>query len=527
MLFVMIGFIALSGCSFLAKSEDNSDDLAMGLGLALIFSGGQSVGDGDQRILAAGILALQDPFRNVTNESTQNVTPQDLSSQDYFTYRCTTADINESVIREISDSVALQTGFDSIYPGAIIQGRGLLNGNFTPVTIPRAGGTIYMTGLKLSQGSSYYKNLPTISPSTVKQAIEDTIVSENVQGTAAEASYSLVQVYDESHLYFELGLDARYKVAQISGNFQFTQNSKKNFILMKFTQKYYDVIFEDPELSTSVFRDGRNFQDPEQQIFPGNPPLYVSKVSFGRQVFFLMETEFTKTDIEAAVSAAYNKGIGSIETSLRTRYERIFSKTKINYVVFGGDAGLALAPIASAEPMEMFSKVAEFLANPDAANFSARNPGVPIAYSLRYLTNRVPARMSFTTNTRQNQCNRTDRASSIAMYFHHIDDTADIYFKGARLDLRNSSSAKEFSIKPQVTEMGTAHAVFEVQLYNSSGNNSPAGLRMDIQVNGSPASQCSVNRSNNSAKNGLVYAVIYHIRADGDCILARENHSWN
>ncbi len=511
-------------CS-LNNEENDSFSLLAAAGAALGLSGGEAAGDGDARIAAAGTLPLGDEYRNVTNEVTEDVVPTEIPSSDYYTYKCTTADIDESVIREISDTVALQTGFDSIYPGAVIQGKSLLNGNYTPVTVPRAGGTIFMTGLKLSTGSQYSKKLDTISASSVKQAIEDIIVSENVEGTAAEASYELVQVYSEEHLYFELGVDARYKVTQISGNFSIDTTSRKNYILMKFTQKYYDVIFEDPELSTSVFRDGKNFQDPEGQISEGNPPLYVNKVSFGRQVFFLMESEYDKMDIDAAVSAAYNSGVTEIDVNSKAKYDKVFSKTKINYVVFGGDAGLALAPIAAETSVTMYDAIKDFLANPEAANFSASSPGVPIAYSLRYLKDRTPVLMTYTSTAKMNQCVQTDRAQSISMYFHHIDDMVQIYFKGDVLHEVWAGDSKSWDIKAQVNEVSN-YAVFEVQLYNKSSYGSPAGLEMDIHIDGKAAPNCSVNKSTNVAKYGYVYSVIYSVRADGACVFSGEKNNW-
>jgi len=94
--------------------------------------------------------------------------------------------------------------------------------------------------------------------------------------------------------------------------------------------------------------------------------------------------------------------------------------------VRGGAAGLALEPIKAASPTEMYDKVKEFLANKDAAEFSASNPGVPVAYTMRYLQDRTVAIKGYNTTYDRSDCRTmASQAYQYELKVSDIDD--DVY----------------------------------------------------------------------------------------------------
>ena len=367
-------------------------------------------GDGAKRISDAGVLTTQSLGIKMDDPTTEPKKETIPSVGNGPTATCTTTGWGKEEVRKLTDTVGLNLSGATIYPGALIRGKNFKDGNFTAITIPRSGGTISMSGVKLAPNAIYKKDIDEITRANVKQAIED-ILSDEVQGTAANASYQEETTYDYNHLTFELGIDARYGLGTMESDLKIDKSKTKNYVFSKFTQVYYDVTYQDPELSTSVFRDGANFSDPEGQIGAENPPLYVSKVSYGRMVFFVAESEHESTEVEAALKAAVRGGAGSGKVDSGLTYDQVMARTKVNYYVIGGDAGLALSPIDSATPGEMFQKVKEFIAGSNdgengrtAAVYSASSPGVPIAYTLNYLSDRTPARMSYSVSYDQKDC---------------------------------------------------------------------------------------------------------------------------
>ncbi len=352
---------------------------------------------------AAGEFTLLEE-KDYGDPSKPPVTETDIPVSDNVTAVCTTEGWTASEVRELTDVVGLDLNGTTLYPGALLQGASFEDGQFVPITIPRAPGTLYMTGLVLDQGAQYFASDVPMSGANVNQTIQQLITDYDVQGTAANASYQEEQAYSYEQMLFELGIDGRYGLASMSADLSIDSSKTKNYVFSKFTQVFYDIVYEDPQLATSVFRDGADFYDPEGQIGPGNPPLYVSKVSYGRMVFFVAESEHNSQEVQVALSAAVRGGAGSGTVDSGLTYEQVMARSKVYYYAIGGSADLALSPIGAASPGEMFNAVKSFISDRDAANFSASNPGAPISYTLNYLKDRSPARMSYVVNYDKKDC---------------------------------------------------------------------------------------------------------------------------
>jgi len=351
----------------------------------------------------AGEFYLQDEF-NYNDINNPATTTSDIDAGNGITATCTTEGWGASEVRQLTNITGLDLSGTTIYPGALIQGADFEEGSYVPVTIPRSTGTLYMTGLTLDKGAQYYADNNEMSGAKVNQAIKQLITDYNVQGTAANASYESEQAYSYEHLLFKLGIDGRYGKKSMSADLKIDNEKTRNYTFVKFTQVFYDIVYEDPALATSVFAEGEYFSDPEDQISAGNPPLYVSKVSYGRMVFFVAESTHDATEVEASLRAAVEGKLASGKVESGLTHQQVLARSKVYYYVIGGAADMALAPIDSATPDEMFSKVQTFIADRSSANFSASNPGAPIAYTLNYLKDRSPAKMSYTINYDKKDC---------------------------------------------------------------------------------------------------------------------------
>jgi hypothetical protein len=299
----------------------------------------------------------------------------------------------DTAVRKVEDAIFLGDA-GAIYPGALLQGQGFTTGNFTPLTIPRSGGRVAISNVTLNNGSVYAKTLPEITRDAVQAAVQE-MLAQGVLGTAAGASFTSYETSSQSKLLFDLGVDVRYGSVAVNGQLNVQNSKTKNYVFACFKQKYYDISYTPPTNPTDVFKDGVAFADPQNQIRSGNPPLYVSKVTYGRMVFFVAESESSSSDVSAALNAAYN-GTANVKVNSKLTASEILNSTRISYLVVGGNAGLALKPIASANA-DMFTAVKGFIANEGAANYSPSTPGVPIAYSLKYLKNNGDALMAYSS----------------------------------------------------------------------------------------------------------------------------------
>jgi len=340
--------------------------------------------------------------------------------------QCVDQEVSESKVQQLAD-VACLIDTDQIYPGALLQGAHYDGGSFTPITIPRAGGKITLSGLYLGGAANYSATVDEVSYASISNAIAKILNDNGIVGTAANASYRVDSVYSSNQWAFNLGTDVSFMAADLSAAADSGNQSAKNTVIMKFTQVFYTVSFEDPKLATSVFADGEAFDDPENQIGAGNPPLYVSNVKYGRQVYFVATSSLGSSYVNAALRGAYS-GAASVTVTSGMSYKDIMAKTSISYIVRGGDAGLALAPIAAATPDEMYDKIKAFLADRNAAVFSAQNPGIPVAYTLRYLDDRTVAMKGLSTTYDQHDCSTIPAADyHFELQASDIDDDLHIW----------------------------------------------------------------------------------------------------
>lgn len=417
---------------------------------------------GENKIRNAGTLPVTAIYDEAQGE------PQDFAdtTPEYpiESITCTITNWGASEVRNLADTVALDADAGIIYPGALIQGGSFATGGFTPITIPRSGGTIYMTGVKLAPNAEYSREVDEITGSKVKNALED-ILSADVQGTAANANFEVQETYSYDHMLFTLGVDARYGLGSMSADLAIENTTDSNFVFVKFVQKYYDVIYEDPQSPASVFRDGAEFQDPEDQIGQGNPPLYVHKVSYGRVVFFVLESQYSANSMTAALQGAYGQqGRASIDVETGLTYDQIMSNTSVTYFVRGGDAGLALALIDN--PTDgMYEALKQFLADPEAANYSPSSPGAPIAYTLRYLSNRAVAAMSYSVAYDRKECNTNlVRDAKIEFALEDIYREVQVWVNGTRRLTHNRDQSGANTGKIDLSPWLTPNANNKVEL---------------------------------------------------------------
>jgi len=312
--------------------------------------------------------------------------------------RCNETAFTAQQIRSLANMVASDGMTGVIYPGALIQGGKFREGDFTPITIPRASGKITLTGL--SGGSDRSIDINEFSASEVEEKTAELLqgISGEIQGTVANFGFFVEETNSREEFRFHMGLDGRYRNVSVESQLDIERERTGSLVTMQFTQVFYSIFIDDPENMYALFRDGANAVDPENQIGGGNPPLYVKRVDYGRQIFFRAETTSNTEDVKAILRAAVeSRPIGEIKLESGLGVNKVLSQTSISYVVRGGSASIALQAAPS------YENVVEVIRQ--GAEWDLTNPAAPIAYELRYLVNKEPARMAFAADFVRKTCN--------------------------------------------------------------------------------------------------------------------------
>lgn len=264
---------------------------------------------------------------------------------------------------------------DILYPGAIIQGRDLLEDKLTSIgDFKREPITITLQG-----GES--KKVENPSLSSITNGVND-LLKGNVPNVA-QMQYTKTELHNQDQAFLQLGLNAKWLPGQLSGKFNKDNSVTKKSIFMYFKQIYYTVSANQLSSGADYFTNDIDINKLSQRIYSGNPACYISSVSYGRIIIVKMTSEESYSTMQSAIEGSYliANGKASLDKS----------KFKINCtfdaVVIGGSARGAADAINSGD----IDKFNELIAS--EASYSSSNPGFPIAYTVRYLNDGSPVKL--------------------------------------------------------------------------------------------------------------------------------------
>jgi thiol-activated cytolysin len=330
-------------------------------------------------------------------------------------YACTKQNYSET--RQYDKIVAFGANSDSLYAGAIVRGDSMYTGLFTQSNLPRRPMTISVSHPNLAGPRSGVMYSPSLSDyrETVAELLEP-----GVNGvTDANLAYTIDQVDSEKKLELAIGAKVSWGggVGSVAASFNWNDTQKRTRMLVDFTQTFYTVDVDAPTYPSGFFGEDVTLADVKAEFSDNDPPLYVASISYGRRVIFTMETDFSEKEIKAALDFAFSAGAVNVDGSVSLRYDEMLNQTKITAFVLGGDAADAVVIFDN-----NFEGLKEFITG--GANFDPReNPGAPIAYKLNYMADKSNARMSFTTDYENKECERISQRVKVTLISISCDDT--------------------------------------------------------------------------------------------------------
>ncbi len=313
-------------------------------------------------------------------------------------YQCVTRMVTET--RQHEDLVAFAANSEAMWPGAIIRGDSIASGLFTQIVRPRAPATISVSLENIAGARSAVMEAPSLS--AFREALGG-ILSQDVTGSTPANIYSEIEsVHSENQLAMALGASVSVTglPAQLAASFDFADQEIKSRYLVKYIQSYYTVDIDQPRAPSDFFAPDVRADDLRDAVGQGNPPLYVSSVTFGRVILFTFESTYSATELGAALEFVYAGG-ADVSGDVSVTYRDIVSRSKITAYILGGSGGDAARSLGSYEDLIDFIQ--------SGGDYSRESPGAPIAYKLAYLADNEPARMAFTDEYEAIECERVSQ----------------------------------------------------------------------------------------------------------------------
>lgn len=260
------------------------------------------------------------------------------------------------------------------YPGSMIAGNSINNGAFTPLVFDRKPAILTISIPKLTGVSaSVIVENPSLATVTdgINQLLADAIDSPS---TPAKVNFDIEEIHSASQLTTSLQAKVEGWGGKIKGAYDFNNTKVQSRFLLKFHQVYYDISMGAVESPCDFFEGF-----PPLSKFEGQLPVYVSNVSYGRMVYFMIESEESATNVKKALEASFSKWKVDVEASISKEEEDVFKKSSTKGLIIGGDGDGAVGAINGIEGVKNFIRT--------GGNFSATSLGLPLSYTMRFLDN--------------------------------------------------------------------------------------------------------------------------------------------
>jgi len=295
--------------------------------------------------------------------------------------------------KQLEKYIAFNPNSDAIFPGALVQGKSLPDGVLSPIRTYRNPLTITVTDLVSTDAAASYSkkvNDPTLA--NVTDAISS-ILNQNLSvEQPAKITYSQTTMSSLEEAFLKLGASYKWATGNVSGSFQTSSLNYRTSYMVRYVQSYYTVSSETPSDPASFISRRASFNAFRNYVDNTNPPTFISSVTYGRELWMLIESNYEASEIKATLNAAFSAGFASGALDLNAEQKKVLNESNIQILILGGGGRPAVEVVAG----DHVSKLKDYLLA--GANYSKTSPGVIISYTVRYLKDNDVARVSSSTD---------------------------------------------------------------------------------------------------------------------------------
>ncbi len=319
-----------------------------------------------------------------------------------------------------------------VYPGALVVGnQGLLDGAPDPFAISRGAASLRIDLPGMGENGNLVVDNPGAN-TQVQAAIDESLEWWNDNAyqegyvNAANSSYQASESYSSSQLSLDIGLNAEWATGSVASQFNFESNSEQRVAAMSFKQVFYTITMDTPQSPAAVFGPDVTLDQIQNIMTADTPPAYVASVSYGRIIMVRLETTNMDSSINLDAVLEYSSGLNSGTGDINATYDEVLQTSSINIVTIGGNGEVATSAVDAAN-IDDGPGGLNYIITGENALYSRENPGVPIAYTIRYLKDNSLAKMGYTTDYRVEQCGSFPYAHESAKVFN--DSFHDIRYR--------------------------------------------------------------------------------------------------
>lgn len=350
-------------------------------------------------------------------------------------------------------------GNQNVFLGGLYKAnQNLLENQPELISLARAKGTVSVDLPGMIHSENKIEANPTTSG---MQEAMNTLVEKwtknysSSHSVPARVQYESTTAYSMNQLKAKFGADFEKAGAPLKIDFEAVQKGEKQIEVVNFKQIYYTATFDAPTNPAAVFDKSVTPEDLKQRgVDSQTPPVYVSNVSYGRQIYVKFESTSKSTELKAAINAV----IKGATIAPNSEWSRLLKNTSVTAVIVGGNAsGAAKVVTGTVENLKELIR--------EGANFSAQSPAVPISYKTAFLKDNAQATLQ----------NSTD----------YIETKVTSYKNGfLKLHHKGAYVARYYIYWDEITYDEQGNPEIRSRQWEDNGKNRTSGFQTEIQFKG-------------------------------------------
>ena len=357
-----------------------------------------------------------------------------------------------------SSDVAINSNGD-IYLGALFKAnQDLLENKPQQISLDRSKGRISVDLPGMVGGDSYVDANPTVSGmqegvNTLLNRWHEKYAAKNP--APARMQYESTSAYSMNQLKAKFGSDFEKIGVNLKIDFEAVNKGEKQIEVVDFKQIYYTANFDAPKNPSDVFAQGVTVDQLKARgIDEKTPPVYVSSVSYGRQMYVKFETTSKSTELKAAINAV----IKGVPIKPESEWARVLKNTTVTVSIVGGNAdGAARVVTGTVEDLKKLIQ--------EGATFSTQNPAVPISYKTAFL--------------------KDNQVATIQSNTDYIETKVTSYKNGyLKLHHKGAYIARYYVYWDEVTYDKDGVESIRSRQWEDNGKNRTAGFQTELQFRG-------------------------------------------
>ena len=351
-----------------------------------------------------------------------------------------------------------------IYPGALIRGDSLFTDDYTLLTMAR--NPIELTS------NFYSANVDSIVTivddpkfSTVTTAKNQLVEKNLTSNVAANIEFYGRECSDEREARIAVGASLSLPpvisqfVKGVGGSIGASRTTKKTSLMLKYTQTYYTLSIHPPENPIDFFNDGFNMA-----ALGDLSPAYVSEVSYGRMGILSITSNYSASEIKAALEAEVGVELAGISADVGVNvgggYKKVLEESEINLYIIGGSEAQAGVAVNG------YNGFMEFIAGGNNL-MEEKKYAVPISYKLRYVSDNTLVPGGMATSTRRQEHNPENMKITVTL--NYIDTSLDELQFTINTTTINAVTKRDFYVYTIIDKVLSKHEPIEL-LYIGQDN---------------------------------------------------------